>query len=229
MWGVRGPLSQRKIEGAGLSAGISLSDPGLQFFWRACKIRLCSKSKVPSDKICFIAHEVDRPISFSKFSSHEKRDYLIDNYDDLTTFLASLSRYSLDYSSSLHELFFCHVICIPAIPMTSISSKVPGGSFKFRDYLYSLALTWNPSEWVSLPDINEATKDLLRNPQPSRAKIAVVVVFQRLIFIGVFFAFYLAKSVQGINIFGLDGTKKRFLDDLFDEFFKITNLQYSKK
>lgn len=127
--GVRGPLTVRNLLNVEEPPEV-ISDPGLLIsrFHRLPHV----DSKKP---LGFIIHSVDRATFFQWFP--DARTNLIDNYASMEEMLASLAKYEIVLSSSLHGVIFCHAFGIPVVPIR-ITEQITGGEFKYRDYFLSL-------------------------------------------------------------------------------------------
>jgi hypothetical protein len=121
--GVRGYLTKSSLKYGGLIDVIS--DPGLLIS------DIFPIKKIPTKKIGYIIHSVDREFFFSKYP--ELKVNLINNYQEPKKFVEELSNYEKIITSSLHGIIFSNSYCKDVVGV-KITDKIVGGDFKYKDY-----------------------------------------------------------------------------------------------
>jgi pyruvyltransferase len=130
---VRGPLSRQALLKQGIKCPEIYGDPALllpRFFKPVVEQR---------HRIGIVPHYIDKsnPVLAQFVDSAEVT--ILDIESGLEEFVRSMSACSVVLSSSLHGLICAHAYGIPAA-WISLSEKVIGGSFKFRDYGASVGI-----------------------------------------------------------------------------------------
>lgn len=134
---VRGPLTRDYLLARGIACPAVYGDPALliPYFYQP---RLSEQRR--DSKICIVPHYEDRssPILDSIGRNHPGIRFLdITDYGVWTDFIDRICDCDAVLSSSLHGLIVAEAYGIPNY-WISVSDKVIGGGFKFRDYFASL-------------------------------------------------------------------------------------------
>jgi hypothetical protein len=132
---VRGPLTAARLAQLGAGAPLTLGDPG---------------ALAP---VLFPRHAVEATVGIVPHYADAEHPWVgamaaqgarvVDPLAPLAHYMDALSGCELIAASSLHGLVFAHAYEIPAV-WVSLSDRVHGRGFKFRDYLASVGLNGQP-------------------------------------------------------------------------------------
>ena len=150
---VRGPLSRAYLLSRGISCPEVYGDPALliPYFYKPTPSR-----RSRDRKICVVPHYEDKesPILESIRRNHPDLRFLdIATYGKWTDFIDRVCECDAVFSSSLHGLIVAEAFGIPNY-WISVSDKVIGKGFKFRDYFASIGKP------ITAPIILDETSDL---------------------------------------------------------------------
>jgi pyruvyltransferase len=132
---VRGHLTRRRLQAMGIAAPDLVGDPGIlmsDFY---------SPPRRAPTAVGIIPHYVDAAHPFVT-QAQDQGAQLIDPLWPLEKYLAELANCEVIISSSLHGVIFAHSYGIPAA-WVSLSDRVIGKGFKFRDYYSSIGIDPN--------------------------------------------------------------------------------------
>ena len=134
---VRGPLTRDYLLARGIDCPEVYGDPALlvPYFYRPARF-----DRPRDGSICIIPHYQDKasPILAAIAATHPELRFLdIANYGKWTDFIDRICECDVVFSSSLHGLIVAEAFGIPNY-WISVSGKVIGKGFKFRDYFASI-------------------------------------------------------------------------------------------
>lgn len=130
---VRGPLTRMKLIKQGFSCPEVYGDPGL----------LVPKFYNPNVKKIFklgiVAHYLDKDNKIIKFLKNKYQEDIlfIDIQGNWMEVIDNINKCEIIASSSLHGIITADAYNIPSL-WIKLSDKVPGGNFKFHDYMLSV-------------------------------------------------------------------------------------------
>jgi pyruvyltransferase len=127
---VRGPLTRQLILKLGVSCPAVYGDPALLY------PRYYAPSIQKEYDLGIVAHYMDRDTPWLNRTAREANALIVDVFSSAEEFVDQLSRCRLIASSSLHGLIAADSYGIPFI-WISLSRRVIGDGFKFRDYFLS--------------------------------------------------------------------------------------------
>jgi len=134
---VRGPLTRDYMLARGVDCPEVYGDPALliPYFYKPA-----SSERPRGGKISIVPHYEDKasPILAAIAGDHPELQFLdIANYGKWTDFIDQICECDVVFSSSLHGLIVAEAFGIPNY-WISVSGKVIGDGFKFRDYFASI-------------------------------------------------------------------------------------------
>ena len=167
--GVRGELSRDAVRRSTGRNPEVVSDPGLllrRFLPPGAALPGAEGSPGSAESgPRFVVHAVDLE-GFTRRLGTIGLERRIDNYGTLVDLVAGLATSGAVVSSSLHGVVFAHALGVAVAPV-SISGRVTGGAFKFRDHYSSLGLDVRPIALGEVGTDDAALIDLVRaTPQP---------------------------------------------------------------
>jgi pyruvyltransferase len=129
---VRGPLTRELVLEQGLACPAVYGDPALLY------PRYYAPSVVKEYDLGIVAHYMDRDSPWLNRAAREANALIVDVFSGVQEFVDQLCRCRLIASSSLHGLIAADAYGIP-FTWISLSKRLLGGEFKFRDYFLSTA------------------------------------------------------------------------------------------
>lgn len=134
---VRGPLTRDYLLARGIDCPEVYGDPALliPYFYKPARF-----DRPRDGSICIIPHYQDKasPILAAIAATHPELRFLdIANYGKWTDFIDQICECDVVFSSSLHGLIVAEAFGIPNY-WISVSGKIIGKGFKFRDYFASI-------------------------------------------------------------------------------------------
>ena len=127
---VRGPLTKELVIRQGLSCPAIYGDPALLY------PRYYAPAVEKDYDLGIVAHYMDRDNPWLNRTAREANTLIVDVFSDVQKFVDQLCRCRLIASSSLHGLIAADAYRIP-FTWISLSKRVIGEGFKFRDYFLS--------------------------------------------------------------------------------------------
>jgi pyruvyltransferase len=127
---VRGPLTRQLVLKQGLSCPAVYGDPALLY------PRYYAPSVEKEYDLGIVAHYMDRDSPWLNRTAREANALIVDVFSGVQEFVDQLCRCRLIASSSLHGLIAADAYDIP-FTWISLSKRLLGGDFKFRDYFLS--------------------------------------------------------------------------------------------
>ena len=127
---VRGPLTRELVVKQGLPCPAVYGDPALLY------PRYYAPSVEKDYDLGIVAHYMDRDSPWVNRAAREANALVIDVFSGVKEFVDQLCRCRLIASSSLHGIIAADAYRIP-FTWISLSKRLLGGEFKFRDYFLS--------------------------------------------------------------------------------------------
>lgn len=149
---VRGKLTRDMLWREGIQCPETLGDPGL------LAPDLFSPAATKTYELGVVPHYVDLQSPFVERCRREGI-VVIDPMGPIDAYIAKLTACRRIISSSLHGIVIAHAYGIPAAWVT-ISDRVHGNGFKFRDYFSSLSIGSSDSKTLRADDEKIATMSL---------------------------------------------------------------------
>jgi pyruvyltransferase len=127
---VRGPLTRQLVLKQGLACPAVYGDPALLY------PRYYAPSVEKEYDLGIVAHYMDRDSPWLNRTARDANALIVDVFSGVHEFVDQLCRCRHIASSSLHGLIAADAYGIP-FTWISLSKRLVGGSFKFRDYFLS--------------------------------------------------------------------------------------------
>jgi pyruvyltransferase len=134
---VRGPLSRARLLELGVRCPPVYGDPALLF------PRYFHPRTEKKHRLGIVPHYIDKHDKRLDRLKNEPGTVILDIEAGIFEFPRQLLQCEAIASSSLHGLVLADAYGIPNVHI-SISDKITGGNFKFRDYAESMRISWRP-------------------------------------------------------------------------------------